>query len=205
MSRLIRDFSSRNADSWHGVTCIFRSDYFGGNAAQAEGVRSSVHCGSVFVQNEVEITPRIKLVGGLRMDERFARSRAIAPRFALIATPDQSTNVKLLYGEAYRSPSAAEADIDGGFYAVNHSLRPERIATWEMVVERRLIPPLMVGVSAYQYTIHDLIEQIGSDTADGRIWQFETHSRRGLEASVTSTCEQPCTSSRMVTVAVDTR
>jgi iron complex outermembrane receptor protein len=69
------------------------------------------------------------------------------------------TTVRLLYGEAFRAPSAAEALLTAGVYVANPSLSPERISTTEINVQQRLSDALLLGVSAYRYAIDDLIDQ----------------------------------------------
>jgi outer membrane receptor protein involved in Fe transport len=122
---------------------------------------------SLFAQNELEISARVKLVGGIRFDRKLHRWHALAPRFALIAVPDASTTLKWLYGEAYRAPSVSESDVTTDFYVENRSLRPERIATTELVLERRIKSAFLLGASAYQYSMRNLIEQVENDTVVG--------------------------------------
>lgn len=140
---------------------------------------------SLFAQDELQLTSRIKLVGGIRFDRKLGRSQALAPRFALVATPDAATTLKVLYGEAFRAPSVSESELTTDYYVPNYSLRPERIRTYELTAERRLSSSLLLGASAYQYSIHDLIEQIASDTVTGiRFENLMSVRGRGLELTM---------------------
>jgi iron complex outermembrane receptor protein len=123
------------------------------------------HTVSVFAQNELHLLPRLTLVTGLRLDKTLDLERAVAPRVALIATPDRLTTIKALYGEAFRAPAAAEARLTTSFYQRNPSLKPERIHTVELGVQRRLAKPLLAGASLYEYRISNLIDQIAIDTS----------------------------------------
>lgn len=122
---------------------------------------------SFFAQNELEVFRRLKLVGGLRFDQKVGRWKALLPRIAAVLTPDDKSTIKLLYGEAYRAPSVAESDLETDIYNQNFALKPERIKTYELALERRIASTLLVGVSGYNYSIRNLIEQTASDTATG--------------------------------------
>ena len=118
---------------------------------------------SAFAQSELQIQPRISLSSGLRVDRKSERKATLAPRLALVVTPDNATTLKLLYGEAFRAPSASEADLSTSFYTKNPGLRPERIRTFEVEMQRRLYSPLLLSLSLFDYHIKNLIEQVGDD------------------------------------------
>lgn len=118
---------------------------------------------SVFAQSELQIQPRVSLTSGVRVDRKTERKATVAPRLGLVVTPDNASTVKLLYGEAFRAPSASEADLNTSFYVRNPALRPERIRTFELELQRRLYSPLLLTVSLFDYRIRDLIEQVGDD------------------------------------------
>jgi iron complex outermembrane receptor protein len=116
---------------------------------------------SLFAENELQLFPRLSLVGGVRWDENSRGHDGFAPRFALVVAPDRSTTIKALYGQAYRAPSSAEADISARFYTRNPSLKPERNQTYELDIQRRIGSPLLLGVAMYEYRLRDLIDQVG--------------------------------------------
>src|SRR5688500_14488359 len=138
---------------------------------------------SLFMQSDLEISSRISAVAGLRLDKRSRVDAAFTPRFALVTRPDTRTTVKLLYGEAFRAPSAAEADLTTSLYTENPSLRPERIRTLELGFQRRVTQPLLVGMSLYHYAVRNLIDQVAE--ADGIDFQnVASANGRGLEMQV---------------------
>jgi iron complex outermembrane receptor protein len=116
--------------------------------------------GSLFVQSEFQLHPQMSLMSGLRLDQKSGRRATLAPRVALLVSPDKATTVKLLFGEAFRSPSVAEADINTSFYTENTALRPERIRTLELEMQRRVAAPLLFTASLFDYKIRNLIEQV---------------------------------------------
>ncbi len=138
---------------------------------------------SLFMQSDLEISSRISAVAGLRLDKRSRVDVAVTPRFALVTRPDSRTTVKLLYGEAFRAPSAAEADLTTSAYVANPGLRPERIRTVELDLQRRVTQPLLVGVSIYQYALRDLIDQVANvDVFEYR--NVASATGRGLEMQI---------------------
>lgn len=114
---------------------------------------------AVFSQDEFQVSPMLTLVGGLRWDWNSRREDAPSPRLAIIVMPTSATTIKALYGEAFRAPSAAEADLSTTYYVSNPALKPERIRTFELTVEHRFGAPLMASGSVYSYRMRRLIDQ----------------------------------------------
>jgi outer membrane receptor protein involved in Fe transport len=117
------------------------------------------HIVSGFVQSELQLLPSALLVGGVRHDRYSTVGSATTPRLGLIFTPRNGTTVKLLYGEAFRAPSPAEALLTSGPYQDNPGLEPERIATTEIAVQQRLGGAFLLGLSGYRYEIDGLINE----------------------------------------------
>jgi iron complex outermembrane receptor protein len=112
-------------------------------------------------------TTNVVLNAGLRYDHYSDFGDSVNPRTALILHPWQQTTFKLLYGEAFRAPSAFEAYFDSPSFKANPDLQPETIRTYELVYEQELPHHLWFTAAAYRYEIQDLITQT-SDPLDGR-------------------------------------
>ncbi|HYC50555.1 MAG TPA: TonB-dependent receptor [Gemmatimonadaceae bacterium] len=123
--------------------------------------------GSLFAQNEFTLARWATLQSGLRLDAHSEASSAFSPRLALLLAPDARTSVKLLYGEAFRAPTPSEFAYDNFYYVPNSALRPERIRTAEIEVQRRLVAPLLVTLSTYHNVISNLTEPVS--TPDDRL------------------------------------
>ncbi len=120
----------------------------------------------VYVQDEWAPSGRVSVYLGLRRDTYRSFGGTLSPRCGLVARLDELTTVKLLYGEAFRSPNAYELYYgDGLSQKGNPDLEPERIHTWEAVGERDLGAHVRLGLSVFDNRIEDLIEQ-QSDPAD---------------------------------------
>jgi outer membrane receptor protein involved in Fe transport len=138
---------------------------------------------SVFLQDEYQLSPRVKAVGGWRLEDNRLHGMNTAPRVALILTPSNATTIKALYGEAFRAPSAAEADLQTAFYGSNPDLRAERIHTSELALTHRMASRLLLGGSVYHYRIRDLIDQVEFND-EGQLQYRNTASAEGAGAEM---------------------
>lgn len=89
----------------------------------------------VYMQMEYQILERLKLVGGMQANLPGQIKSGIVPRFGAIATLSDNWTGKFLYGQAFRSPYAAERMIDvPGVLLGNPALTPETIQTFDCQV-----------------------------------------------------------------------
>jgi outer membrane receptor for ferrienterochelin and colicins len=139
------------------------------------------HVLSAFAQSELQLLPSVMLVAGARMDRYSTVGNATTPRLALIVTPTGGTTVKLLYGEAFRAPSANQALLTAGVFVANPGLAPERIATTEVDVQQRFGSAVLAGVSAYRYLLENLIDQSVESFAVVKFVNLSSVEARGLE------------------------
>lgn len=114
---------------------------------------------ALFVQDEFSILDNLILNVGARYDHYDSFGGTLNPRAALIYNPFKTTSLKFLYGEAFRAPNAYELYYhDGGFTTKpSGNLKPETIRTYELVLEQYMTKHLRGVVSAYYYTVEDLI------------------------------------------------
>jgi iron complex outermembrane receptor protein len=144
--------------------------------------RSSKRYG-VFAQDEVAFLPGWLLNAGLRYDYYDVNDQDILnPRLALIHQLRETTTVKLIYGTAFRNPNAYEHYYYNSAYSDAPDLQPERISTYEAVVEERRPNGLRLAVSFYHYDITDVIALM-TRPADGELQFVNTGevSTNGLE------------------------
>ncbi len=111
-----------------------------------------------YIQDEFSILDNLILNAGVRYDHYDSFGGTTNPRVALIYNL-KKTSLKLLYGEAFRAPNAYELFYTSAPYEGNPRLRPERITTYELVVEHYLGKVLRASAAGYYYTINDLISQ----------------------------------------------
>jgi len=113
---------------------------------------------AVFAQDEWDLTRKWKLNLGARFDYSAYLHKSASPRAALIYQPSSRVSYKLLYGHAFRNPSAFELFYNIAFLTLaNPSVRPEHGNTFEFAVERKLTPKVNAVASVYHYGLSDLI------------------------------------------------
>ncbi len=144
--------------------------------------RSSSALG-VYAQDELSLGRGVWLNAGLRYDHEDATGGTVNPRLALLAELGPSSTAKLLYGRAYRAPSAYER-----FYALdrtneaNPRLDAETIETLELVFEQYAGPNASWSASAYRSKVRNLIDL--STDEDTGLLVYRNHGRAsatGLE------------------------
>lgn len=130
--------------------------------------RNSSDLWGVYLQDEVQLLDNLILNFGVRRDRYDSFGGTTNPRLALIYNPLAKSTIKLLYGEAFRAPNAFERHYHDGLATQkpNPDLQPEKIKTYELVLEQYLGDHLRAVVSGFYYEIDDLIN-LSLDPADG--------------------------------------
>lgn len=158
------------------------------NATDADNhVRAMV--ASVFVQDQVELSPRIQLLGGLRFD-RFdlryhsnrsgeTRARAdhlVSPRAAITFKPVIPLSIYGSYSVSYLPGSG---DQFASLTSVTQQLEPERFNNYEIGLKWDLLPGLSVTSAAYRL---DRLNTRATDPNDPtRIVQTGSQRTNGFE------------------------
>lgn len=121
----------------------------------------------VFAQDEMEVAHSLRLSLGVRYDQYTSFGGTTNPRLGVIYQPRQRTSLKLLYGQAFRAPSAYELYYQSGdAQKANPELSPETIGSGEVVWEEFIGRGLQTSVSVYTYRVDGLIGQV-TDPSDG--------------------------------------
>jgi len=126
-----------------------------------------------YAQDEIRLSSWALANAGLRYDCQESQSENdMSPRSALILQPFEGSVIKLIYGEAFRAPTAYERFYsDGGVsMEANPDLNPEKIRTREVVWEQRVVEWLQLNASLYRYEIKDLITAVVDPAND--LFQF---------------------------------
>ncbi|HTZ19073.1 MAG TPA: TonB-dependent receptor, partial [Dissulfurispiraceae bacterium] len=115
---------------------------------------------SIFAQDEYNVLRSLILNAGLRFDYYGTFGSTINPRVALIYAPAETTAVKLIYGTAFRAPNNYELYYQvAGSELANPGLRPEKINTYELLLEQYMGKHLRGTAAVFYNRIKDLIEQ----------------------------------------------
>ena len=140
---------------------------------------------AAYLQDEWAIMNHLVLTAGVRHDHYSTFGGTTNPRAGLISTWDKTT-VKLLYGQAFRAPNPYEQFyVTGASFKANSNIKPEKIKTYELVVEQYVGDHLRVLGSLYQYDISGLISQT-IDTTDGKLFydNVDNITARGVELTM---------------------
>ncbi|MEI6208172.1 MAG: TonB-dependent receptor [Desulfuromonadales bacterium] len=133
-----------------------------------------------YLQDEYHILDNLILNAGLRYDHYDNFGGTTNPRGALIWKPQNSTVVRLSYGEAFRAPNAYERYYsDQVGIKENLNLKPEKIRTLELGWVQFIGNNLKTTATAYYSRIEDLLEQT-VDPSDGMA-VFKNQSRLELK------------------------
>ena len=114
---------------------------------------------AVFGQEEWAITDHLLLNAGIRHDHYSTFGGTTNPRAGLIYNWTNTT-AKLLYGRAFRAPNPFEQHYTNTTSLPNLTLAPERITTYEAVVEQSITNNLRMSATLYHYQISGLISQV---------------------------------------------
>lgn len=104
---------------------------------------------------------RLRVVAGFRYDKNSLYEGQFSPRGGLLAFPWPGTTLKILYAEAFRSPSIYERFFDDGTdFAANPAIEPERIRSVTLALEQEVFAGFTASAAYFHNRIEDLIVQV---------------------------------------------
>jgi iron complex outermembrane receptor protein len=139
-----------------------------------------------FIQDEFSILKNLILNAGIRYDYYSTFGSTTNPRFSLIYQPLKKTILKAIYGQAFRAPNVNELFFtDGLTIKANPHLQPERIKTYELILEQYIGNMTRLSASVFYYKIKDLIAQ-QADPVDGLLVfrNIDQVKAKGLEFEI---------------------
>jgi outer membrane receptor for ferrienterochelin and colicins len=112
----------------------------------------------VFAQDEWVLGDALTLTGGVRRDRYSDFGVTTNPRLALVWEANENVVIKALHGRAFRPPSFVD-EYPGSNPTVrgNPNLKPETIATSELVFDWEPTPTLKATLTLFHYRERDLI------------------------------------------------
>jgi outer membrane receptor for ferrienterochelin and colicins len=114
---------------------------------------------ALYGQDQFPFTRKLSLSAGVRYDHYYTFGGTANPRLGLIYRPFSQTAFKLLYGSAFRAPSAYETFYYTEGYQANLHLQPETIKSYEVVVEQGLGERFHLSASVFRNQLSQLIAQ----------------------------------------------
>jgi outer membrane receptor for ferrienterochelin and colicins len=86
---------------------------------------------NAYIQIDYKFLERLKLIAGTQINKVQGIDANVSPRFGAILDLPENFGIKLLYGEAFRSPFAAEQALNASTLKGNPELDPETIRTFD--------------------------------------------------------------------------
>ncbi|MBN2468024.1 MAG: TonB-dependent receptor [Deltaproteobacteria bacterium] len=106
-----------------------------------------------YLQDKIQLADKVEIVGGVRLDKHENYRRKISPRLALSWFPDDWVDVKLFYGQAFRTP-----DLFALTSAEN--VKPEKIESFEGEITVRWKRGITFQGNYFYYILDDLLENV---------------------------------------------
>ncbi len=119
-----------------------------------------------FAELTYKILDNLQINGGARYDYNSVYKGVVNPRAGLVWSPDDATNVKLLFGQAYIQPSkynAYEHWSAGafGFYP-NPELKPEKLQSFALNISRNISSNFNISLNSFYNKMENLIVPDGN-------------------------------------------
>lgn len=112
----------------------------------------------VYAQDEWQLAPDWQLTAGVRHDRYSEVGGTTNPRMALVWDARHDLTLKALYGRAFRAPSFAELySFSNPVARGNTAIKPETIATSELVAHWEPNRNLQVMVNLFRFRMEDII------------------------------------------------
>lgn len=146
---------------------------------------------SIFAQDEIALgaSPFTGILG-IRYDHYRSFGDAVNPRFGVVAKSKIGAT-KLLYGRSFRAPTLYERyydDTDGecseGSIRANPDLGAEHAYTYEVVHDTDLGKSAHATVSAFYYTLSDLVDERVLEGGCMTSVNAGTYRSKGVEAEI---------------------
>lgn len=140
------------------------------------------HNSGAYAQGELKLGGALALTTGLRYDRYAGFGGTVNPRLGLVFNPGSRTDVKLLYGRAFRAPNVFEAAVFDPASKPNPLLSPENIRSYELVFEQTLREGFRFTAVGFLNRMQEVITQV-VDPVDSLIVSRNTDrvEARGLE------------------------
>lgn len=185
-------------DLWWGGELMVQARLFGGNELVAgfeysdhdledasfyiaEGPNSadySFHVYSFYLEDAWQVFEKLRAIAGFRYDKNSLYEGQFSPRAGVLVFPRPGTTLKLLYSEAFRSPSIYERFFDDGTdFAANPAIEPERVRSVTFTVEQEVFP----GVTASATYVHNRLEDLIVQVYNGGLDRFQYQNALDIE------------------------
>ncbi len=110
-----------------------------------------------YTQADYEPWDFLKLIGGFQVSKPEGIDANITPRFGAIVHSENQVGLKLLYGESFRSPFAAEQALNRPNIKGNPNLNPEMAKTFNAQLFYNT-PKIYTALTYYTSQLNDIVQ-----------------------------------------------
>jgi outer membrane receptor for ferrienterochelin and colicin len=142
---------------------------------------------AVFMQDSWQMTDKLNVTAGLRVDHYSEFGSAVNPRISLVWNLLKDTNIKLLYGHAFRAPNFDELYSLYVGQVGNESLGPEKVRSFEIGLNHKFSQNISGSVNYFYNALTDLILPTGEIIVATYPPQLENSGKvnaQGIEAEI---------------------
>jgi len=154
---------------------------------------------AAYVQDEIEVTPRLTVTAGIRLDHNIlvngGRQSQLSPKLAAVYRLRDNFTLRALAGQAFRAPSIAERffqkEISGGTnFVPNPALKAERMNSLEVGSRVQVDEWLDIDAAFFHYQYRDMIYWVALPAPPGQqefLFQVRNLNRalmQGLELGI---------------------
>ncbi|MDZ7361524.1 MAG: TonB-dependent receptor [candidate division KSB1 bacterium] len=135
---------------------------------------------AIYAQDEIAMTPKMTATVGLRYDWNHlvngVTQRQLSPKLAFVYRPQDELALRLLLGQAFRSPSIAERffqrELGGGTqFKPNPNLKPERLDfSLETGWRWRWRDAVEIDIAYFRYHYRDMLYWIEISAEEGVLY-----------------------------------
>jgi len=153
---------------------------------------------ALYLQDEIEVGPRIRFSAGGRLDLHTTSATAtrsvFSPKVALVVTPSPAGTLRLTAGRGFRAPSVAEMFISmatGGFTVIpNPALEPESVWGAEIGGSWSPLPLIRLEASLFRNRYTSMIEGVATGTGEIQFRNVRAARLQGAELSLMAAVPQ---------------
>lgn len=153
------------------------------------------------LQAQAKPVDQVQFIGGLRYDDNRRFGATVNPRAGLVLQPTKALTTKILYGEAFLSPSlflsylhygsfncTTPDDCEGGFFHVpNPELSPEKLRTAELSTTYAWTDHIVTSVSSFYTQSTNRLDLAGEVTTGNFLGVDAVEQQRSINRGTLET------------------
>lgn len=140
----------------------------------------------VSLQDEWQVNTDVNVTAGVRYDDYSDVGNTTNPRIAIVWATHEKLTTKLLYGEAFRSPSFSELYFKNNPVSLGQTgLAPESIRSRELSFNYRPLQNLQTTLTVFNYQAKNMIDFVPDTNSTTKTAQnINAQDGKGIELEV---------------------